>query len=232
MSVIRNAANERPAELLAGHLDGVSMLLRRSCYTGLLPAPTPEMFLAFSLSNLCDQVVTISENMERVGLPAKASYHRLTALPEWQNCLESGRAIGGDGPDPESWRESLGAIAGPLSAAIDEMNDQIEMSLRDHARIGARPRTAVQRNGSPKSLRTTVSQRRPGSVANGLCSVQLVRFRAHCESVARGVGGSGVNAELMLLAVPALAQPRLDGEGCFRSWWERSRTPAVRPVCI
>ena len=182
MPAIRTAATEIPAELLAGHLDAVSILLRRSRYTGLLPAPTPDTSLAISFSHLCDQIVTISENMERVGLPAKASYHRLTALPAWQNCLQSGRAIGGEGPDPESWRESLGEIAGPLSTAIDEMNDQIEMSPQPAGEWGPAIETlgedllAQLVSASPSSVRRYANQTRrtPQDVAERLHFIALL----------------------------------------------------------
>ena len=182
MPAIRTAATESPGELLAGHLDAVSILLRRSRYTGLLPAPTPDTSLAISFSHLCDQIVTISENMERVGLPAKASYHRLTALPAWQNCVQSGRAIGREGPDPESLRESLGELAGPLSTAIDEMNDQIEMSPQPAGEWGPAIETlgedflAQLVSASPSSVRRYANQTRstPQDVAERLHFIAML----------------------------------------------------------
>ena len=181
MSAIRTAANESPAELLLDYLDGVSTLLRRSCYTGLLPVPAPDTVL-FSFPRLCDQVVTISENMERVGLPAKASYRRLTALPAWQNCVQSGRAIAGEGSDPQSWRESLGEIAGPLSTAIDEMNDQIEMSPQPAGEWGPAIATlgedflAQLVGASPSSVRRYANQTRstPQDVAERLHFIAML----------------------------------------------------------
>ena len=128
MSSVRTESSLSPLDFYADHLDSFSMLLRRSLYTGLLPSPAPGTVLFDGFSHLCDQVVTISENMERAGLPATASYHRLASLPAWQRCVRSARAVNGGSRDVSALRESFREIAAPLRIAVDEMNDQIEMS--------------------------------------------------------------------------------------------------------
>ncbi len=127
-----SVADEAPGNLFAGQLDGISMLLRRCRYTGLLPTPAPPQIMG-DLSQLCQQVNTISENMGRVGLPAKASFHRLAGLSAWHEYLvlpsrqSSGFSAASSEPG-RPFRAAIEELAGPLSAAVEEMNDQIEMS--------------------------------------------------------------------------------------------------------
>lgn len=125
MPNIRSVAIEDPLDLLAGQLDSFSTLIRRSCYAGLLPTSPVGSLVVGDFSQFCQQVSLISENMERVGLPAKASFHRLAGLPAWQGLAHSGTIRGHPNG---AMRAEIEKLVGPLKVAVEEMNDQIEMS--------------------------------------------------------------------------------------------------------
>lgn len=158
------------------------MLLRRSRYSGLLPASESEMPAFVSLPQLCGQVVTISENMQRAGLPAKSSFHRLAALPAWRRCVQSAQPVGDETRETDVPGEAWGEIDAPLVDAIDEMNDQIEMSPQPAGEWGpvidslGEDLLAQLLSTSPSSIRRYANKSRhtPQDIAERLHYLALV----------------------------------------------------------
>lgn len=188
MSNSHSIAGQDPSDLFAGRLDGISTLLRRCGYTGLLPTHEPmQIFTKGDLAQLCQQVNTIWENMGRVGLPAKASFHRLAALPTWHECLTLPSRQSAGFSDAVSelgrpWRAAMEELAGPLSAAVEEMNDQIEMSPQPAGEWGPAIETLGEDllarlvGASQSSIRRYASQTRatPQDIAERLHFVAML----------------------------------------------------------